>query len=82
MRAEFGTETIADLLSDQRNAVMQDILKKTSVAAKRLGIDVIDVRIKRIDLPSEVAEAVYARMRKAREKKAAQIRAQGRYHNR
>lgn len=77
MREEFGTRNIAELLSQERYKLMQRILAKVKEAAAPIGIDVIDVRIKKIDLPSEVAEAVYARMRKAREKTASLIRAQG-----
>lgn len=77
MRQEFGKRNIAQLLSDDRVQVMQQILKKVQGAAKEIGVSVVDVRIKRIDLPTEVAEAVYSRMSKAREKMASLIRAQG-----
>ena len=77
MREEFGMRNITQLLSNERSEVMQNILQKVKAAAQQIGVDVIDVRIKRIDLPTEVAEPVYSRMRKAREKNAALIRAQG-----
>ncbi len=77
MRATFGQHTIPELLSNKRNAVMQQILKEVQIAAAPIGVQVLDVRIKRIDLPQEVAEKIYARMRSAREKKAALIRADG-----
>lgn len=77
MRATFGQHTIAELLSNKRNAVMQTILVDVKKAAESMGVDIIDVRIKRIDLPTEVAEKIYARMRSAREKMASLIRADG-----
>ena len=77
MREAFGKRDIAQLLSDERSQVMKQILDKVSEAAKEIGVKVLDVRIKRIDLPTEVAEAVYARMGKAREKMASLIRSQG-----
>ena len=77
MREEFGMRNITQLLSSERSEVMQNILTKVSTAAQQIGVDVIDVRIKRIDLPAEVAEAVYSRMRKAREKTASLIRSEG-----
>ncbi len=77
MRATFGQHTIPELLSNKRNQVMQQILQEVKVAALPIGVQVLDVRIKRIDLPQEVADKIYARMRSAREKKAALIRADG-----
>ena len=77
MRAQFGRETITDLLSAQRLTVMEDILKAAQRATVALGIKVIDVRLKRIDLPTAVTEQVYSRMRSARQKIASRIRANG-----
>lgn len=77
IRAEFGQQTISDLLSQERGDVMEKILANVKEAAKPLGIEVVDVRIKRIDLPAEVAETIFARMRSAREKMASLIRAEG-----
>lgn len=77
IRAEFGQQTISDLLSQERGDVMREILTNVKQAAKPLGIQVVDVRIKRIDLPTEVAETIFARMCSAREKMASLIRAEG-----
>jgi len=77
IRAEFGQQTISDLLSQERGDVMKEILANVKQAAKPLGIQVVDMRIKRIDLPTEVAETIFARMRSAREKMASLIRAEG-----
>ena len=77
MRAEFGRQTIQELISGQRREVMQKLREKSDELAESLGIKIIDVRIKRIDLPREVTDSVYKRMRSDREKEAALIRAQG-----
>ena len=77
LRATFGQHTIPQLLSDTRTEVMTQILKDVRKTAMNLGISINDVRIKRIDLPEEVAQKIYARMISAREKTAAQIRADG-----
>ncbi len=77
LRNEFGQQTISQLLSNDRVIGMQVILKNVQIAAQSLGISVVDVRIKRLDLPTEVEQKIYARMRSAREKIAAQLRADG-----
>jgi len=77
LRAEFGRLTILELVSGQRTHVMQKLRENTNEVAKPLGISVIDVRIKKIDLPEEVTTSVYERMRSDREKEASLIRAQG-----
>lgn len=77
LRNEFGQQTISQLLSEERVSAMGDILKNAQKAAESLGIVVTDVRIKRLDLPTEVEQKIFARMRSAREKIAAQLRADG-----
>lgn len=77
LRAEFGKQTILELVSGERTNVMNILRKNVDEVAKPLGISVIDVRIKRIDLPTEVTTSVYERMRSNREKEASLIRAQG-----
>ena len=77
MRGAFGKQTIADLLSEDRNEVMAQILQSVKQSAESIGVQVVDVRIKRIDLPTEVAETIYQRMSSAREKMASLIRAEG-----
>ena len=77
LRAEFGKRTITDVISDDRVDIMENINKQVNLTAKNLGIDVIDVRIKRIDLPMEVSTAVFERMRAERERIATEHRAQG-----
>jgi membrane protease subunit HflC len=77
LRAEFGKETIAELVAGQRSQVMQEIQRNSNNVAQPLGIEVTDVRVKRIDLPNEVLASVYQRMRSDREKEATLIRAEG-----
>lgn len=77
MRAEFGKQTILELVSGQRANVMKLLQSGANEVAKPLGISVTDVRVKKIDLPEEVTDSVYARMRSNREKEAYLIRSQG-----
>jgi len=76
LRAAFGQRTIKELVSG-REKVMEQLKKDTNSNAHGLGIEVMDVRIKRIDFPPEVSEAVYKRMRTDRETAAVQLRANG-----
>tara|TARA_R110000868_G_scaffold392875_1_gene663734 strand:- start:45995 stop:46894 length:900 start_codon:yes stop_codon:yes gene_type:complete len=78
LRAEFGKRTIPEVVSDDRSAIMNALRTAADKSAKPLGIDIVDVRIKTIDLPDEVSTAVYSRMRAERERVAAEHRAEGR----
>ena len=64
-------------MRDKRDALMADIRDQMIVGAKRFGLEVIDVRIKRADLPAENSEAVFRRMQTERQQRAASYRAQG-----
>lgn len=79
LRQVLGAATAADIISRQRAALMNETLADVRARATRshLGIDVVDFRIKRADLPAANAQAVYQRMRSNLQQKAAQIRAQG-----
>ena len=77
LRAEFGRRTINEVVSDDRASIMQALNQKANEGAQKLGIDVVDVRIKGIDLPPEVSGSVFARMRAEREKVATELRAKG-----
>jgi membrane protease subunit HflC len=77
LRNEFGKRTIQEAVSGERGQIM-DILKvSANTLAKDLGIEVWDVRISRIDLPDEVSDSVYDRMRAERERVAKDFRAKG-----
>lgn len=77
LRAEFGRRTIREVVTDDRAAIMTSLNEGTNANAQKLGIDVVDVRIKRIDLPTKVSKAVFERMRTEREQVAKEHRATG-----
>ncbi len=78
LRNQFGRRTLHDVVSGQRDELMAEL--KTTLnesASKLLGIEVVDIRVKRIDFPTEVSESVFARMMADRAKEAREYRAQG-----
>jgi membrane protease subunit HflC len=77
LRDEFGKRTIKEVVSGERAEIMELLRKDADVKAQELGLEIVDVRVKRIDLPPEVSESVYERMRAQREQVAAELRAQG-----
>jgi membrane protease subunit HflC len=77
MRSEFGVRTIKQLISEDRTELRDTLLQKLSPAANKFGIELIDIRIKRIDLPQEVSSSVFQRMRAERERVAREFRSQG-----
>jgi membrane protease subunit HflC len=77
MRAEFGRRTVHDVVSGERDDVMKLLRTKADQDARRFGVQVMDVRIKRVDLPSEVSESVYRRMDAERKRVANELRSTG-----
>jgi membrane protease subunit HflC len=77
LRDEFGKRTIQEVVSGERAEIMALLTKEADEKAAELGAEVIDVRIKQIDLPPEVSESVYGRMRAERERVARDLRAKG-----
>jgi modulator of FtsH protease HflC len=77
IRGVLGKENLVNLISTNRNKLMTQITKDVSEEAKDFGIDVIDVRIKRADLPSANSEAIFKRMQTERTREAKEFRAQG-----
>ena len=77
MRAEVGKRTIQDLINNERDTFKRTIMSDVISQASTLGIKIVDVRIKQIDLPDTVTESIYQRMRSDREKEASKIRADG-----
>lgn len=78
LRNQFGVRDLHEVVSGQRDELMAEITQNLNeVARTRLGVDIIDVRVKRIDLPPEVSESVFARMRAGRELEARDHRAKG-----
>ena len=76
-RSEFSKREIKQLVSTDRNDIREALIKNTAEAAAGLGIDIVDVQVKRIDLPSEVSGSVYSRMEAERERVAREFRSQG-----
>ena len=77
LRDEFGSRTIQQAVSGERDEIMTALQKSASEKVKELGIKIVDVRVKRIDLPKEVSESVYDRMRAERTRVASDLRARG-----
>lgn len=77
LRSEIGARTITDIVSGQRTEVMEDALRQMARSSE-LGIRVVDVRIKQINLPLEVSNSIYQRMRAERNAVAREHRSQGR----
>ncbi|MDR0296996.1 MAG: protease modulator HflC [Rickettsia sp.] len=77
MRKVIGRLPLTSLLTSERSEIMSNILNQVNQEARNFGLDVIDVRILRADLPKENSAAIYRRMQTAREKEATQIRAEG-----
>lgn len=77
LRTEFGKRTIQEVISGERSRIMTVLTEHTIEAAESLGIEVVDVKIQRIDLPSDVSESVYRRMAAERERVARDFRARG-----
>ncbi|MCK5354710.1 MAG: protease modulator HflC [Methyloprofundus sp.] len=76
-RSEFSKRDIKQLVSTDRSAVREALITNTAKAAAQLGIEIVDVQVKRIDLPSEVSHSVYSRMEAERARVAREFRSQG-----
>jgi membrane protease subunit HflC len=74
---EFGKRTVHDVVSGERDDVMEALRQTADADARRFGVQVLDVRIKRVDLPSEVSESVYRRMDAERKRVANELRSTG-----
>jgi membrane protease subunit HflC len=77
MRSVIGNYSLPALLTIERVKIMAEIQARVNEEAKQFGIEVIDVRIRRADLPQENSEAIYARMKSEREREAKEARAEG-----
>jgi modulator of FtsH protease HflC len=78
LRAEFGNRTIKEIVSGERDNLMREALIRGADSAKELGIEVIDVRVMQINLPAEVSQSIYQRMRAERQAVAMEHRSEGR----
>ncbi|MGD8567122.1 MAG: protease modulator HflC [Gammaproteobacteria bacterium] len=77
LRGEFGKRTIVEVVSGERSEIMDILTVTANKRAKEFGIDIVDVRIKRIDLDQKISESVYHRMEAERERVAKELRAEG-----
>jgi membrane protease subunit HflC len=77
LREEFGKRTVHDVVSGEREEIMNTVRKKVDLDVSGLGIEVVDVRLKRVDLPQEVSVDVYRRMESERKRVAAELRSNG-----
>jgi modulator of FtsH protease HflC len=77
LRAEFGKRTIHDVISGERSQIMEILRQRADRDSRQMGIQVLDVRLKRVDLPQEVSESVYQRMEAERKRVANELRSQG-----
>ena len=77
MREEFGKRTIHEVVSGERDQIMDVLRTKTDADARKIGVQVLDVRLKRVDFPSEISDSVYRRMEAERKRVANELRATG-----
>ena len=77
LRAEFGNRTVHDVVSGERDKIMELMRQKANEDAQKIGVEVLDVRVKRVDLPQEVSESVYRRMDAERKRVANELRSTG-----
>jgi membrane protease subunit HflC len=77
LNEEFTKRTVRELISDQREQVMQGIRKKVADDASDIGVEIVDVRLKRVDLLAEISDSVYRRMEAERKRVANELRSTG-----
>ena len=77
LRNEFGNRTVHDVISGERDQIMEIMRQRADADARSIGVEVIDVRLKRVDLPQEVSQSVYRRMEAERTRVANELRSTG-----
>ena len=77
LREEFGKRTVHDVVSGERDKVMEQMREKADLDARKIGVQIVDVRVKRVELPNDVSESVYRRMDAERKRVANELRSQG-----
>lgn len=77
MREEFGKRSVTDVISGERDKVMEVLRDKADSDARKIGVQVMDVRLKRVDFPPEISDSVYRRMDAERKRVANELRATG-----
>jgi membrane protease subunit HflC len=77
LREEFGRRTVHDVVSGERDKIMDDVRVRADLDARKIGVQIVDVRLKRVELPQEVSESVYRRMDAERKRVANELRSEG-----
>ena len=77
LREEFGKRTVHEVVSGQRDNIMEEMRNKADQDSRKIGVQIVDVRLKRVDLPLEVSESVYRRMEAERKRVANELRSEG-----
>ena len=77
LREEFGKRTVHDVVSGERDKIMDQMREKADSDARKIGVQIVDVRVKRVELPTEVSDAVYRRMEAERKRVANELRSEG-----
>jgi len=77
MRGLFSKRTVNEVVSGERSTIMKDLVADASTQAEEIGIQIVDIRVKRVDLPAEVSNSVFRRMQAERARVAKEFRSQG-----
>lgn len=77
LREEFGKRSVHDVVSGERETIMTSVRERVDQDAKKIGVEIVDVRLKRVDLPQEVSADVYRRMESERKRVASELRSTG-----
>ncbi|MDR2613886.1 MAG: protease modulator HflC [Candidatus Accumulibacter sp.] len=77
LREEFGKRTVHEVVSGERDKIMEQMREKADLDARKIGVQIIDVRVKRVDFPTDVSGSVYDRMRSERKRVANERRSEG-----
>jgi modulator of FtsH protease HflC len=77
LREEFGKRTVHEVVSGERDEIMNKVRERVEQDAKKIGVSIVDVRLKRVDLPDTVSSDVYRRMESERKRAASELRSTG-----
>lgn len=77
MNAAVNRRTVKEVIADERDTIMREVLENVSARARPLGVEIVDVRLRRIDFVPEISESVYRRMEAERKQEANRLRASG-----
>jgi len=77
LRSEFGVRTVHEVIAGERGEIMDNLRRKADAEARQMGIEVVDVRLKRVDYSEDISKSVYERMISERKRLANQLRSEG-----